>query len=75
MSDTSFEKHYTIGELAKIWGMSIATVRRLVMLEPDVIRRRGPLGRKTSYRIPESVARRIHTSLITPQRRPQVVAR
>jgi len=66
-TDTAFEKHYTISELVAMWGWSKETVRRLVRLEPDVVKKIGPNG-KTSYRVPESVARRIHTRLMGPRR-------
>jgi hypothetical protein len=62
---TPFEKHYRIGDLARIWGLGRETVRKLCMGEPGVIRVR--LGRKkahTLYSVPESVARRIHTRLL-----------
>jgi hypothetical protein len=68
MSDpegTTFEKHYRVGELARLWGLGRETVRKLVKDEPDVIKIR--LGRKkahTIYTVPESVARRIHTRLL-----------
>jgi hypothetical protein len=62
-SDTSYaEKHYRIGELAKLWGLGRETVRKLVMQDPGVIKIR--MGRKkshTTYSVPESAAARIHT--------------
>jgi hypothetical protein len=73
MEDTAFERHYTITELAKLWSCGIETVRREVLRDLDgVMRLSGPSG-KTSYKIPESVARRIHTRLITPRPRIQKV--
>jgi len=73
MSDNAFEKHYLISELAKLWNISVETVRRAVLAEPDVMKLTGPSG-KTSYRIPESVARRIHTKLVAPrQRHPELL--
>jgi hypothetical protein len=66
--DTSYqEKHYRIGELAETWGIGRTTLRLLVMDEPGVVKMRQ--GRKkalTTYSIPESVARRIHTRLLNP---------
>jgi hypothetical protein len=64
--DTTFEKHYSIKQLAMLWGFGVEVVRQEVLREADVVKRIGPSG-KTSYRIPESVARRIHTRLITPR--------
>lgn len=61
----AFERHYRIGELAKIWGLGRETVRKLVKDDPGVIKVR--LGRKkahTIYSVPESAANRIHTRLL-----------
>jgi hypothetical protein len=60
--DNTFEKHYRIGDLARLWGLGRETVRKLVKDDPGVIKIR--MGRKkahTVYSIPESAARRIHT--------------
>jgi hypothetical protein len=62
-----FEKHYRIGELAAIWGLGRETVRKLVKDDPGVLKIR--IGRKksnTTYSVPESAARRIHTRLLNP---------
>jgi hypothetical protein len=69
LENSSFEKHYRIGELARMWGLGRETIRKLVKDEPGVIRIR--LGRKkahTIYSVPESTAKRIHTRLIYPVR-------
>jgi hypothetical protein len=61
----AFERHYRIGELARMWNLGRETVRLLVKNEPDVVKVR--LGRKrahTTYSVPESVAVRIHTRLL-----------
>jgi|SRR6516225_2879907 hypothetical protein len=58
-SDTTFELHYSIGDLAKQWRLSCETIRLLIKDEPGVVRVR--LGRRksmTRYSVPESVARR-----------------
>jgi len=63
-TDTTFEPHYSIGDLAKQWRLGRETVRLLVKDEPGVVKIR--LGRNkvmTRYSIPESVARRVHTRL------------
>lgn len=63
--DNTFEKHYRIGELSRMWGLGRETVRKLVKDDPGVIKIR--MGRKkahTVYSIPESAARRIHTRLL-----------
>jgi hypothetical protein len=63
--DTSFsERHYRLGELAKLWGIGRETLRLIVKDEPGVMR--VCLGRKkvhTTYSVPASVAARIHTRL------------
>lgn len=65
--DSTFEAHYTIGDLAKQWRLSRETVRLLVKDEQGVLKIR--LGRRksmTRYSVPESVARRVHTKLFNP---------
>ena len=65
VENTTFEKHYRIGDLARLWGLGRETVRKLVKDDPGVIKIR--MGRKkahTVYSIPESAARRIHTRLL-----------
>ena len=65
---TTFEKHYRISDLARLWGLGRETIRKLVKDDPDVVKIR--LGRKkahTIYSIPESAAQRIHTLLLNAQ--------
>lgn len=65
VEDTAFEKHFRIGELARMWHVGRETVRKLVKDDPGVIKIR--MGRKkahTIYSVPESAARRIHTRLL-----------
>jgi len=65
VNDTTFEKHYSITDLKNQWAMGRETVRKLVKDEPGVIHIR--LGKKkanTTYSVPESVARRVHTRLL-----------
>jgi len=62
---TTFERHYRVGELAKLWSLGRETVRKLVKDDPGVIKIR--MGRKKSYTVysvPESAAQRIHTRLL-----------
>lgn len=64
-SDTTFEKHYRIGELAKLWGIGRETTRKLIRDADGVVKIR--MGKKRAhvfYSVPESVARRIHTKLL-----------
>jgi hypothetical protein len=63
--DTTFEPHYTVSQLKDRWGLGRETVRKLVKNEPGVIC--ICMGRRkahTTYSVPESVVRRIHTKLL-----------
>lgn len=63
--NTTFEKHYRISDLARLWGLGRETVRKLIKDDPGVIKIR--MGRKkahTIYSVPESAAHRIHTRLL-----------
>ena len=61
----ALEKHYRVGELAKLWGFCDNTIIRLFAAEPGVIRlERIPGSRKyVTLSIPESVALRVHERL------------
>lgn len=62
---TTFERHYRVGELAKLWSLGRETVRKLVKDDPGVIKiRMGPKKSHTVYSVPESAAMRIHTRLL-----------
>jgi hypothetical protein len=66
-----FEPHFRVKQIAKMWGLSMAKVRRIFENEPSVIRVGEPsrrLGRKLkrryfSLRIPQSVVERVHARL------------
>ena len=63
--NTTFEKHYRVGDLAQMWGLGRETIRKLIKDDPGVIKIR--MGRKkahTIYSIPESAANRIHNRLL-----------
>jgi len=65
VENSTFEKHYRVSELARMWGLGRETVRLLVKDDPGVIKIR--MGRKkahTIYSVPESAASRIHTRLL-----------
>ena len=65
--DTTFETHYSIGDLSKQWRIGRETVRLLVKDEPGVVKiRMGRCKAMTRYSVPESVARRVHTKLFNP---------
>lgn len=63
----ALERHYTVREIAKLWGFSVPTVTRYFEDEPGVLKHGKPPSRKRrSYftlRIPESVLIRVHTRL------------
>jgi hypothetical protein len=65
--DSTFEAHYSIGDLAKQWRLGRETIRLLVKDEPGVLKIRMGLRKSmTRYSVPESVARRVHTKLFYP---------
>jgi hypothetical protein len=63
----TFERHYSVEELAKIWQVSDDFVRRLFLREPGVVVfwRQQP-GRRVyrTLRIPASVAERVHSRMM-----------
>jgi transcriptional regulator GlxA family with amidase domain len=63
----TFERHYSVEELAELWNMSPDFVRRLFANEPGVVvfHRQRP-GRRAyrTLRIPETVAVRVRERLI-----------
>ena len=62
-SETAFERHFSVEELAELWSMSEDFIRRLFLKEPGVVVffRHQP-GKRTyrTLRIPASVALRVH---------------
>ncbi len=61
------EKHYSVPELAKLWGLSERTIRRMFENEPGVLcwgssESRYKRGYKT-LRVPETVMLRVHRQL------------
>ena len=64
LADPTFERHYRIGELARLWAVGRETLRKIFKDEPGVVKIR--IGKKKShvtYSIPESVAHRVHVRL------------
>ena len=61
--EQAFERHYTVHELAKQWNVSYGTARHLVMQDAGVCKIGLP-GKRKSYRVAESVARRIYARLL-----------
>jgi len=64
---SALEKHFTIQQVAELWGLSDDTVRRTFRNEPGVIAITHPerRGRRPYSRlsIPESVLLRVHERL------------
>jgi hypothetical protein len=62
----TFERHYTVEQIAKIWSFSEDTVRRMFKNEPGVLKygdqKRGKRPYKT-LSIPEAVVERVHKRL------------
>ena len=63
----TFERHYSVAELAALWNLNPESIRRIFRDRPDVLKLNSPEKlRKRGYcvlRIPESVAQRVHEQL------------
>jgi hypothetical protein len=59
------EKHFTPTELGKVWGLSAETIRSVFEGEKGVLVIATPNGKRRyrTFRIPQSVAERVHTKL------------
>ena len=71
VQETTFERHYSVDELATMWGMSDDFVRRLFRHEPGVVVFFKYRPGKRTYRvvrIPESVADRVHRRMCQAER-------
>jgi hypothetical protein len=57
-------KHYSVPEIAKLWGVSDDTIRRIFEAEPGVLilgeAFRGKRRVKRTMRIPANVLQRVH---------------
>jgi hypothetical protein len=65
--DTFEERHFTLAEIATMWRISREKARRLFHTEPGVIRFHGQENSTreyNTYRVPESVARRVRLRLM-----------
>jgi hypothetical protein len=62
--DSALERHFSIKEIAELWGLCENSVRDLFKEEPGVIRIHRPRSRYkrayTTLRIPKSVLDRVH---------------
>ena len=52
IENSTFEKHYRIGDLARMWGLGRETVRKLVKDDPGVVKIR--MGRKKAHTSPST---------------------
>ena len=62
--DGALERHFSIKEIAELWGLCENSVRELFKQEPGVVRIQRPKSRYkrayTTIRIPRSVLERVH---------------
>jgi len=62
--DDALERHFSIQEIAELWGLCENSVRELFKTEPGVVRIQRPKSRfkraYTTIRIPRSVLERVH---------------
>jgi len=66
-AELAAEKHYSVSELANLWGLSERTIRRMFENEPGVLcwgssESRNKRGYKT-LRVPRTVMLRVHRQL------------
>ena len=69
--EAAFERHFSVEEVAELWGMSADFVRRLFLKEPGaVVFHQARPGRRVyrTLRIPASVVARVHERM---QRKPR----
>jgi hypothetical protein len=62
----ALERHYSVNEIAELWGLSPDAARRIFRNEPGVVEIRNKQTHKRRYvtlRIPESVVERVHRKL------------
>ena len=60
------EAHFSVKQLAELWGFSQRTIRRLIEDEPELVTIRRDSRNKRTYRrvqVPASVAERLHRKL------------
>jgi hypothetical protein len=63
----AFERHFSVKQVAELWGLSPDAIRRLFRGEPGVVEvqrnRPGNKRRYTTLRLPQSVVERVHRKL------------
>lgn len=57
------DKHYTPQELAVLWGVDVETIRNIFREEPGVLKISNASKLRTTLRIPQGVAERVHRRL------------
>lgn len=58
------EKHYTVADIAEVWGISVDLARDIFRKEPGVVAfDRTGNGKYITLRVPESVMERVHRRL------------
>jgi transcriptional regulator GlxA family with amidase domain len=65
LPNSAFERHFTVDELAELWGLSRDSIIRIFEKEPGVLVVQTPKGNRgrrgyRTLRIPESVMCRVH---------------
>jgi AraC-like DNA-binding protein len=64
------ERHYSVKELAQMWGLSPTAIRRMFRNEPGVLRfgkeNKGHQRNYVTLRIPASVAERVYQRCSCP---------
>ena len=64
------ERHYSVKELAEMWGLSPAAIRRLFGNEPGVLRfgkeKKGHQRDYVTLRVPAHVAERVYLRCMRP---------
>ena len=66
-SGPTFEPHYSVQQVARMWGLGVDVIRRIFEYEEGVLKIISPerlhKRRYTTLRIPESILRRVHSRL------------
>lgn len=64
VNDVALERHYKIGQIAKLWNLGYHQVQDKFINEPGVLKEvsDGTLKKRryTTLRVPESVMKRVH---------------
>lgn len=66
--NVALERHYSVPEIAEMWGLSPQTVREMFRNEPGVLQTklrtlRSGKRQNVAFRIPETVLLRVHSRL------------